>query len=142
VLSLLRSSLVHLRAAIKSSCSSPFVPKPWELIKSELLLGEVEDVWGVSSCCNAACARLGGTCELEAKTLLCGGLCGSRYCDLACQAQAWRAGHLAICVTMKEMKDAGQQRRSMEGTSQFQVSYDDHISLFFLENSAPLDPEC
>jgi hypothetical protein len=43
---------------------------------------------------------------------------------------------------MKEMKDADKQRRSMEGTSQFQVSYDDHISLFFLENPAPLDPEC
>ena len=123
VLPLLRSSLAHLReAVIKSShCSGPFVPKAWELIKAELLLGEEEDVWGVSSCCNAACSRLKGPCELEAKTLSCGGLCGARYCSRACQEQAWRAGHEGVCMTMRKMRESDLSRRSLEGTSPCQV---------------------
>jgi hypothetical protein len=122
-LPLLRSSLAHLREAVKSyHCSIPFVPKSWELIRAELLLGEPEDVWGVSSCCNEACTRLEGPCELEAKTLSCGGLCGARYCSRACQVQAWRAGHMTNCLAMK---DYGQQRRSVEEVSPSQVSYND-----------------
>ena len=121
---LLRSSLVHLRAAVKSSCNSPFVPKSWELIKAELLLGEIEDVWGASSCCNAACTRLEGPCELEVKTLMCGGLCGARYCSRACQVQAWRAGHLSVCNTMREMKESSLQRRPVAGISPCQVYFD------------------
>ena len=122
VLPHLRSSLVHLREAVKSSHrNNPFVPKPWELIKAELLLGEEEDVWGVSSCCNLACARLEGPCELEAKTLSCGGSCGARYCSRDCQVQAWRAGHTSICASMKEIKESDQQRRYVEGISPTQV---------------------
>jgi hypothetical protein len=122
VLPLLRSSLVHLREAVKSPHqNNPFVPKPWELIKAELLLGEEEDVWGVSSCCNVACARLEGPCELEAKTLSCGGSCGARYCSRDCQVQAWRAGHTSICASMKKIKESDQQRRYVEGISPTQV---------------------
>jgi hypothetical protein len=123
VLPLLRSSLVHLREALirSSHCINPFVPKPWELIKAELLLGEEEDVWGVSSCCNLACARLEGPCELEAKTLSCGGSCGARYCSRDCQVQAWRAGHTSICASMKKIKESDQQRRYVEGISPTQV---------------------
>jgi len=121
-LPLLRSSLIHLRTAVKSShCSSPFVPKAWELIKAELLLGEVEDVWGATSCCNAACSRLEGTCELEVRTLLCGGMCGARYCSRACQEQAWMSGHKGICMTMSEMNESNLQQRSVEGMSSCQV---------------------
>ena len=137
-LPLLRSSLAHLREAVKSShCSSPFVPKSWELIRAELLLGEPEDVWGVSSCCNEACTRLEGPCELEAKTLSCGGLCGARYCSRACQVQAWRAGHMTNCLAMK---DYGLQRRSVEEVSPSQVSYHD-LSFLLLKTclfKAPL----
>jgi hypothetical protein len=129
-LSLLRSSLAHLREAVKSlHRNGPFVPKVWELINAELLLGELEDVWGMSSCGNAACAGLEGPCELEAKTLSCGGLCGARYCNRDCQVQAWRAGHVTHCATMKEMKGSDQQQRSMEGISPFQVFFYDVLSL-------------
>ena len=123
-LSLLRSSLAHLREAVKSlHRNGPFVPTAWELINAELSLGEVEDVWGVSSCGNAACAGLEGPCELEAKTLCCGGLCGARYCSRDCQVQAWRTGHMTNCVTMKEMKHSDQQRRSVDGITPSQVFF-------------------
>ena len=93
VLPLLRSSLAQLRMVVKSCNVSHFVPKNWELIKAELHPEQAEIIWGVSSCCNTACTRLEGPCEVEVKTLACGGMCGARYCCRACQEQAWRAGH-------------------------------------------------
>ena len=111
MLPLLHSSLLQLRAEVlKSSCSSPFVSKDWELIKAELLLNEAEEVWGASSCCNASCTRFEGPCEVEVKTLTCGGMCGTRYCCRACQEQAWRAGHRRTCGALKGMRDLVQQK--------------------------------
>ena len=100
-LPLLHSSLLQLRDIVKSSCSKPFVARDWELIKVELLLSEAEETWGSSSCCNAACTRLEGPCEVEVKTLICGGGCEARYCIRTCQQQAWRAGHRRNCEALR-----------------------------------------
>ena len=110
-LRLLRSSLFQLRELLKTSCNKPFVPRDWELIKAELMPHEAEEVWGVSSCCNASCTRFEGACEVEVKTLTCGGMCGARYCCRACQEQAWRAGHRRTCGALKEMQVLAKQRK-------------------------------
>ena len=122
MLPLLRSSLLQLRAVLESFCSSPFVPRDWELIKAELLLGEEEKVWGVSSCCSTACTCLEGPCEVEVKTLACGGMCGARYCCRTCQEQAWRAGHRRNCGALKEMRDLVQRHK------------DEHVQDFDVRN--------
>ena len=79
--------------------------RDWELVQAELLLGLPEEMWGVRPCCNTACRRLEGPCEMEVKTRACGGGCGARYCCAACQEQAWRGGHRRNCAAMREMKD-------------------------------------
>ena len=79
--------------------------RDWECVQSELLLGLPEELWGVRPCCNTACVRLEGPCEMEVKTRACGGGCGARYCCAACQEQAWRGGHRRNCVAMKEMRE-------------------------------------
>ena len=101
VMPLLHSSFLQLRAILKSFCNKSFVPRDWELIKAGLLLNEAEEVWGASSCCNAACTRLEGPCEVEVKTLICGGECEARYCSQTCQQQAWRAGHRRNCEALR-----------------------------------------
>ena len=111
---LLRSSLLQLREVLKISCERPFLPRDWELIKAELLLDEAEEVWGVSSCCNASCTHFAGSCEVEVKTLTCGGMCGARYCSRACQELAWRAGHRRNCGMLKEMRVLAKQRKPVE----------------------------
>ena len=104
---LYRSSLRQLRAILQLLDISHFVPRDWELIMAELRpFNDVEEVWGVSSCCNTACTRLEGSCEVEVKTLDCGGGCGTRYCCRACQEQSWRAGHRSNCRAMKELRDS------------------------------------
>ena len=113
-LPLLRFSLLQLREVLKTSCNKPFVPRDWELIKAELLLDEAEEVWGVSSCCNTSCSRFEGPCEVEVKTLTCGGMCGARYCSRACQELAWRAGHRRICGALKEMRVLAKQRKPVQ----------------------------
>ena len=79
--------------------------RDWELVQSELLLGLPEELWGVRPCCNTACVRLEGPCEMEVKTQACGGGCGARYCCVACQEQAWRGGHRRNCAAMREMRE-------------------------------------
>ena len=79
--------------------------RDWELVQAELLLGLPEEMWGVRPCCNTACRKLEGPCEMEVKTRACGGGCGARYCCAACQEQAWRGGHRRNCAAMREMKD-------------------------------------
>ena len=51
--------------------------------------GWCEGLW----CFNPRCTSLSGSCELQLKTLACGGGCGARYCSIKCQEQAWRDGH-------------------------------------------------
>ena len=119
VLHLLRSSLLQLRVVLKTF--SPFVPRDWELVKEELRLGEPEEVWGTSSCCNTSCARFEGACEVEVKTLTCGGMCGARYCCRDCQEQAWRAGHRKNCGALKEMRDLAQRRKPVQASSQCEL---------------------
>ena len=79
--------------------------RDWECVQSELLLGLPEELWGVRPCCNTACVRLEGPCEMEVKTRACGGGCGARYCCVACQEQAWRGGHQRNCAEMREMTE-------------------------------------
>ena len=78
--------------------------RDWECVQCELLLGLPEELWGVHPCCNTACVRLEGPCEMEVKTQACGGGCGARYCCVACQEQAWRGGHQRNCAAMREMR--------------------------------------
>ena len=78
--------------------------RDWECVQSELLLGLPEELWGIRPCCNTACVRLEGPCEMEIKTRVCGGGCGARYCCAACQEQAWRGGHRRNCVAMRKMR--------------------------------------
>ena len=75
-----------------------------ECVQLELLLGLPEELWGVHPCCNTACVRLKGSCEMEIKTRACGGGCGARYCCTACQEQAWRGGHRRNCAAMRETR--------------------------------------
>ena len=79
--------------------------RDWECVQCELLLGLPEELWGVHPCCNTACVRLEGPCEMEVKTRACGGGCGARYCCAACQEQAWRGGHRHNCAAMREMRE-------------------------------------
>ena len=79
--------------------------RDWECVQCELLLGLPEELWGVRPCCNTACVRLEGPCEMEVKTRACGGGCGARYCCAACQEQAWRGGHRRNCAAMREMRE-------------------------------------
>ena len=79
--------------------------RDWECVQSELLLGLPEELWGVRPCCNTACVRLDGPCEMEVKTRACGGRCGARYCCADCQEQAWRGGHRRNCAAMREMRE-------------------------------------
>ena len=81
--------------------------RDWECVQYELLLGLPEELWGVRPCCNTACVRLEGPCEMEVKTRACGGGCGARYCCVACQEQAWRGGHQRNCAEMREMREKG-----------------------------------
>ncbi len=74
-----------------------------ELVQAELLKGLPEALWGVRPCGNARCARMDGACELEQRTMACGGGCGARYCCRGCQREAWRAGHGGCCAAMREM---------------------------------------
>ena len=96
---------LQLREVIKACAanSAPFIPRDWELLLSELMLDLPEDMWGVRTCCNPSCTRLEGPCEVEVKTLACGGGCGARYCCRACQEEAWRDGHRKNCKPMREM---------------------------------------
>jgi hypothetical protein len=53
--------------------------------------------WNVGLwCSNALCANLAGPCELQLRTLACGGGCGARYCSSSCQRQAWQGGHCRV----------------------------------------------
>ena len=79
--------------------------RDWELVQAELLLGLPEELWGVRPCCNTACVRLEGPCEMEVKTQACGGGCGARYCCTTCQEQAWGGGHRRNCAVMREMRE-------------------------------------
>ena len=102
---ILSQTVTQLREVVKACAANsvPFIPRDWELIQSELMLDLPEDMWGVRTCCNPSCNRLEGPCEIEVKTMACGGGCGARYCCKVCQEQAWRAGHRRNCKQMKEM---------------------------------------
>ena len=91
--------------AIQTRSSGSFCIRDWECVQSELLLGLPEELWGVRPCCNTACVRLEGPCEMEVKTQACGGGCGARYCCVACQEQAWRSGHRRNCAPMRVMRE-------------------------------------
>ena len=86
--------------------------RDWECVQCELLLGLPEELWGVRPCCNTACVRLEGPCEMEVKTRACGGGCGARYCCVACQEQAWRGGHRRNCAAMREMREQWERDRA------------------------------
>ena len=95
------------------SCGSIRI-RDWECVQSELLLGLPEELWGVRPCCNTACVRLEGPCEMEVKAQACGGGCGARYCCLACQEQAWRGGHRRNCAPMREMREGWDRANGLQ----------------------------
>ena len=74
----------------------------WECVQCELLLGLPEELWGVRPCCNTACMRLEGPCEMEVKTLACGGGCGARqYRGTAAQPARSRRGREGTGATVR-----------------------------------------
>ena len=88
--------------------------RDWECVQCELLLGLPEELWGVRPCCNTACVRLEGPCEMEVKTRACGGGCGARYCCAACQEQAWWGGHRRNCAVMREMREQWDRDKAID----------------------------